>query len=90
MVKLVVDRSGMRCCVLMRCEAKVRSSEQALDPSEPPHTECHARIRCWGIHETFLISFCEAQGKGRAKGRPRKVTERSFIDMDGGWWLSFP
>ena len=33
---------------------------------------------------------CEAQGKGRAKGRPRKVTKRSFIDMDGGWWLSFP
>ena len=34
---------------------------------------------------------CEAQGKGRAKGRPRNVTKRSFIDMDGGWWwLSFP
>ena len=31
---------------------------------------------------------CEAQGKGRAKGRPRKVTQRSFID--GGWWISFP
>ena len=29
--------------------------------------------------------YCEAQGKGRAKGRPRKVTERSF--MDGGWWM---
>ena len=28
---------------------------------------------------------CEAQGKGRAKGRPRKVTKRSFID--GGWWM---
>ena len=25
---------------------------------------------------------CEAQGKGRAKGGPRKVTQRSF--MDGG------
>ena len=38
--------------------------------------------------EVTLVSdndFCEAQGKGRAKGRPRKVTERSF--MDGGWWL---
>ena len=31
------------------------------------------------------IKVCEAQGKGRAKGRPRKVTERSFID--GGWWM---
>ena len=37
----------------------------------------------------YLID-CEAQGKGRAKGRPRKVTQRSFID--GGWWMwtSFP
>ena len=33
------------------------------------------------------FDFCEAQGKGRAKGRPRKVTQRSFID--GGWWISF-
>ena len=31
------------------------------------------------------IFNCEAQGKGRAKGRPRKVTQRSFID--GGWWM---
>ena len=28
---------------------------------------------------------CEAQGKGRARGGPRKVTERLF--MDGGWWM---
>ena len=34
------------------------------------------------------FDFCEAQGKGTAKGRPRKVTQRSFID--GGWWISFP
>ena len=27
--------------------------------------------------------YCEAQGKGRAKGRPRKVTQRSFVD--GGY-----
>ena len=32
--------------------------------------------------------YCEAQGKGRARGGPRKVTEKSF--MDGGWWISFP
>ena len=31
------------------------------------------------------IYYCEAQGKGRARGGPRKVTERSFID--GGWWM---
>ena len=36
--------------------------------------------------------ICEAQGKGRAKDRPRKVTQRSFIDggwwmKDGGWWM---
>ena len=24
--------------------------------------------------------YCEAQGKGRSKGRLRKVTQRSFID----------
>ena len=29
--------------------------------------------------------YCEAQGKGRTRGRPRKVTQRSFID--GGWWM---
>ena len=40
--------------------------------------------------EIANFDICEAQGKGRAKGRPRKVTKRSFIDMDGGWWLSFP
>ena len=34
---------------------------------------------------TNMAQCCEAQGKGRAKGRPRKVTKRSF--MDGGWWL---
>ena len=32
-----------------------------------------------------LEHFCEAQGKGRARCGPRKVTERSF--MDGGWWM---
>ena len=33
----------------------------------------------------MISSDCEAQGKARAKGRPRKVTQRSFID--GGWWM---
>ena len=33
----------------------------------------------------MLGTICEAQGKGRARGRPRKVTQRSFID--GGWWM---
>ena len=34
----------------------------------------------------YLLSiYCEAQGKGRARGGPRKVTERSF--MDCGWWM---
>ena len=33
----------------------------------------------------FGSDYCEAQGKGRAKGRPREVTQRSFID--GGWWM---
>ena len=34
---------------------------------------------------TVLKYSCEAQGKGRAKGRPRKVTQRSFIDCR--WWM---
>ena len=69
MVKSVVDRSGMRCCVLMRCEAKVRSSEPAIDDRASTRSiraATHgvpvpgpARIRCWGIHETFLISFLD-------------------------------
>ena len=35
--------------------------------------------------DTYYIQsqYCEAQGNGRAKGRPRKVTQRSFID--GGY-----
>ena len=37
------------------------------------------------IHFEHPFSYCEAQGKGRAKGRLRKVTQRSFID--GGWWM---
>ena len=36
-------------------------------------------------YQKFNKNSCEAQGKGRAKGRPRKVTQRSFID--GGWWM---
>ena len=35
-------------------------------------------------HTTESLN-CEAQGKGRAKGQPRNVTQRSFID--GGWWM---
>ena len=31
------------------------------------------------------MKYCEAQGKGRARGGPRKATQRSFID--GGWWM---
>ena len=31
------------------------------------------------------MNNCEAQGKGRVKGRLRKVTQRSFIDHR--WWM---
>ena len=31
------------------------------------------------------LTYCEAQGKGRARGGPRKVNQRSLID--GGWWM---
>ena len=39
----------------------------------------------WALLTVKYGRFCEAQGKGRARGGPRKVTERSF--MDGGWWM---
>ena len=42
-----------------------------------PHQRWAGDLHC------YVLSFCKAQGKGRAKGRPRKVTKRSFIDMDG-------
>ena len=35
--------------------------------------------------EVSCFFCCEAQGKGRAKGRLRKVTQRSFIDYR--WWM---
>ena len=35
--------------------------------------------------ENWNSIYCEAQGKGRAKGRHRKVTQRSFIDYR--WWM---
>ena len=38
-----------------------------------------------GPHSDALILNCEAQGKGRARGGPRKVTQRLFIDC--GWWM---
>ena len=37
------------------------------------------------IFMELKLNFCEAQGKGRARGGPRKVTQRSFID--GGWCM---
>ena len=35
-------------------------------------------------HSKYSHFFCEAQGKGRARGGPRKVTQRSFIDYRVG------
>ena len=32
------------------------------------------------VDRSAHIVYCEAQGKGRAKGRLRKITQRSFID----------
>ena len=42
-------------------------------------------IQTFGCGTSKYLIYCEAQGKGRAKGRPWKVTQRSFID--GGWWM---
>ena len=66
---------------------------------DPPTTEqqqmCEiSEFRGWGLLRNSVSCrgkgsrYCEAQGKGRAKGRLRKVTQRSFIDYR--WWISFP
>ena len=48
-----------------------------------------ARQVQFSMSKYFLhMGNCEAQGKGRARGGPRKVTQRLFLD--GGWWISFP
>ena len=36
----------------------------------------------------FILILLWSSGKGKRKGRPRKVNQRLFID--GGWWISFP
>ena len=53
---------------------------------------CHFEANSQNLGRTGSCAgnYCEAQGKERAKGQPRKVTKRSLIDLDGGWWLSFP
>ena len=59
---------------------------QPLTLLQTPFTQIHLAKQS-GYHSGDLTN-CEAQGKGRAKGGPRKVTQRSF--MDGGWWYTFP
>ena len=39
-------------------------------------------LRPRAITVTLKFNFCEAQGKGRVKGQLRKVTQRSFIDIN--------
>ena len=55
-------------------------STRLISTCSAPHTYTHT-YTC----STSVLQFCEAKGKGRAKGWPRKVTQRSF--MDGGWWM---
>ena len=49
------------------------------------HRGTCVRAIAGACQEVKPILYCEAQGKGRARGGPRKVTQRSF--MDGGWWM---
>ena len=37
------------------------------------------------VNDPVVHGYCKAQGKGRAKGRPREVTQRSFIVYR--WWM---
>ena len=56
---------------------------QRPEPGTVEQNKCMYRIL--DLTESLVVKLRE---KGRAKGRPRKVTQRSFID--GGWWISFP
>ena len=47
------------------------------------HLTVKETIRSLQVTFFLFSSFCVAQGKGRARGGPRKVTQRSFID--GGY-----
>ena len=59
-----------------------------VDPDGPLLGKPPFQVFCdfdTGKQGNICFPGCEAQGKGRAKGRPRKVTQGSFID--GGWWM---
>ena len=62
------------CCRLLQTIFQtIRFSWSIFHPSMP--------YGCPFLHNwTQARHFCEAQGKGRARGRPRKVNQRSFID----------
>ena len=64
-------------------------SDFHLDPRYGSNvTRAGARDIFLGDYDEVSMSCsdsCEAQGKGSTKGRPSKVTQRSFID--GGWWV---
>ena len=63
-----------------------RSCARSRHSTPPAHAGHSGAPLPWKrLYLDFWVHYCEAQGKGRAKGRPRKVTQRSF--MDGGWWL---
>ena len=65
----------------------------AIDHPDIPKNNNMYKVREPALNDGSLLGyiffgqiyFCEAQGKGRAKGRPRKVTQRSFIDCR--WWM---
>ena len=75
-------------CTYIPQPPPTRREQQSYSPELLDYAlqrSCSLRGRISHHNKRVNVPYCEAQGKGRAKGRPRKVTQRSFID--GGWWM---
>ena len=78
-------------CTYIPQPPPTRREQQSYSPELLDYAlqrSCSLRGRISHHNKRVNVPYCEAQGKGRAKGWPRKVTQRSFID--GEWWISFP
>ena len=51
---------------------------------------CHKKVSTELRGNFRIIHFCEAQGKGRARGGPGRSLKGHLWMVDGGWGISFP
>ena len=75
-------------CTYIPQPPPTRREQQSYSPELLDYAlqrSCSLRGRISHHNKRVNVPYCEAQGKGRAKGWPRKVTQRLFID--GGWWM---